>query len=285
MDTFVPLPNSKNDVDIHKLCMYGHIQELRVLLGIPDPNAPAAEAPKEGEEDPTSPDGSDDELDGGDSAVSPPNSPLGSPKGSPREPSVANLDSLDGLSSAGQTALSLCAAEGHLECLKVMLTQGADIGTPCSGGMQALHHGANRYQEACMEALIAGGADVNAPTDTGLTPTYISVTRGVLACVKMLVAAGGDVTFTTTQGGSLMHVATINGNVGLLTYLTEVSNTCKCVGRWLLVALDVLHKLFFCSFYLIFLLFHRWDWMSMLRMELAVHPFILRHRPINLQVH
>jgi hypothetical protein len=231
MEQVVPLPESKNDQDIHKICMYGHIQELRKLLGVPDPNAPK-DSPKgsDNEEDPTSPQGSDDELDGGDSAVSPPNSPGMSPSGSPlnspgRGESLV-LEGLDSLSATGQTALSLAAEEGHLNCLNLLLDLGADVSIPCSGGMQALHSAANTYKEACVKVLIEKGADVNAKTDTGLTPTYFSVCRGVLACLKLLVSAGGDIEYKTAQGGSLIHVAVINGNVGLLRYLTEVSLLC-----------------------------------------------------------
>jgi hypothetical protein len=238
MDQVIPLKDSKNDVDIHKLCMYGHIQELRELLGVANPNAPVADKDSGDGSNPASPNESDEEadLDGGNSAMSPPNSPgpgsptsvspPDSPKGSPLNSpgrSGPALEHLDRRSVTGQTALTLSAMEGHLECLKLLLEQGADIGATSAGGMTALHAAANRYQEACIKELLDAGADSNAETDLGLTPIYFSICRGVLACVKLLVNAGADVSFKTKQGGSLIHVAVINGNVGLIKYLTEVS--------------------------------------------------------------
>ena len=227
MDTFIPLADSKDDVNIHKLCTYGHVKELKELLGIVDVVRIEATAGEGDGDEPGTPRGSDDEadVDGEDSQVSPPNSPgPGSPVPG-ASPRIAEDVDIDGQSLAGQTALSLCAQEGHLDCLKILLTQGADLGAPSSGGLTALMAAANKYQEACMKALIEAGADVNAQSDTGLTPVYFSIVRGVLACLKLLVSAGGDMSFKTTQGGSFIHVAAINGNVGLMKYLTEVSRS------------------------------------------------------------
>jgi ankyrin repeat protein len=96
---------------------------------------------------------------------------------------------------ANWTALHYSAADGHAECVDILLQKGADPHPRHTGGATPLHYAAYEHHLRCVELLIAAGADVYAQGPSGTPLLYALINCGdlVIPCVELLIAAGSDI--------------------------------------------------------------------------------------------
>lgn len=68
------------------------------------------------------------------------------------------------LSQHGRNSLYMSAEEGRLDCLRYLLTRGADVDARDTDGRTSLHRACERGRAECAEAILDSGCDIHART-------------------------------------------------------------------------------------------------------------------------
>ena len=104
----------------------------------------------------------------------------------------------------GETALMTAALNGHLEIVRALLSQGAEVNQP---GWNALIYAATKGDVNIARLLIAYGADVHATADNGYTPLMMAAREGHAPMVALLLANGADPKAKTATGVTALTLA------------------------------------------------------------------------------
>ncbi|XP_060632229.2 ankyrin repeat domain-containing protein 53 [Anolis sagrei] len=99
-----------------------------------------------------------------------------------------NLPSLTGWCPV-HLVLSKENGDRALECLKFLISKGANVNVRNHNGMSPLHRAASEGHDKCVRALIRAGADVNAKDGEGQKPIDLARMWGQRACAKSLMDA------------------------------------------------------------------------------------------------
>lgn len=91
-----------------------------------------------------------------------------------------------------QTPLHISAACGHLSCVELLLTAGADRNCKSSTGCTPLFVSSSRNYPSCVSALLATDVQVDLADNYGRTPLMVAATYGHTAVVKLLLDAGAN---------------------------------------------------------------------------------------------
>jgi ankyrin repeat protein len=139
-----------------------------------------------------------------------------------RDPNLVHIK--DNNSDTGRTPLLWAAWEGQAECLRVLVSAGADIkSTEEWRGWTALISAAKKGNDlsggnlaygdhlSCVKQLISAGADVNKPDRPGNTPLLTALLYGRIDCAMALIAAGANVNAKLKDGSTpLWHAVQHN---------------------------------------------------------------------------
>ena len=112
-------------------------------------------------------------------------------------------------SSGADERLLAAAREGHLEVVRSLLEEGADVNEARGDGVTALHLAAGGGYRSVADALLTAGAAVNAGTRIGhYTPLHEAARAGHGDVVGRLLEAGADPNAATTSSGvTPLHLA------------------------------------------------------------------------------
>ena len=130
------------------------------------------------------------------------------------------------------TALSVSAGRGHLECMTLLLERGANVLAAGGDGGSPLHRAAMRGHAACVRALLSHGASVDQVDKTGDTPLSRAALSGHVKCLCVLLQFGASVNrsmkLRVDDGGDFyvgcdtpLHHACSNGHVDCVRLLVE----------------------------------------------------------------
>ena len=125
-----------------------------------------------------------------------------------------------------ETALHLAAANGHTECLELLMNRGASIGARAVFSRTALHYASFYGRVQAVTMLISLGADPNAVDDLDRDALTLGVSSGSLDTCRMLiqetrlrVSAVGETTAGRYLPLSPFHFAALMGRADLLEVL------------------------------------------------------------------
>lgn len=122
----------------------------------------------------------------------------------------------------GDTAMSLAAFEGHLECVKLLTSAGAPLELDGTG-WSPLSYAAFAGRKDVAEYLIGQGAKVNARAPNSMTPLMLAARNGHTDMVKLLLDNHADRELKTADNKTAREIA-IDGNQTVIAELLSRSD-------------------------------------------------------------
>ena len=123
------------------------------------------------------------------------------------------------LSDDGSTPLMLAAQYNYVNCVDLLLNEGADVNSVDNEGNTALLKAADKYES--LELLIQVSADVNVTNDKGSSPLMVALWEGTDKCAQLLIEAGAEVNHCNTEGITVLMQAAQYGYVNCLNCLIK----------------------------------------------------------------
>ena len=141
-------------------------------------------------------------------------------------------------------AYSCTDKNGHGKFVETLIQAGADVNKCDSFSCQQLL-GCSTYNAQCLDLLIKEGADVNTTFYKGQTLLMFCAERGNSCSLKLLIAAGADLEATDERGDTVLRKAAENRRPECVAALIEAGVNVNAVDRWNATAL--LHTTFGCG--------------------------------------
>ena len=111
-----------------------------------------------------------------------------------------------------QTALHYTALSGHVDVVKVLIQNDADVNAVDKDKWTPLHYAATKHVDVA-KVLIQNGADVNAVDKTKWTTLHSAASNGHLDLAKVLIQNGADVNAADKYNLTPLHESAFNGHV------------------------------------------------------------------------
>ncbi|XP_024247129.1 ankyrin repeat and SOCS box protein 10 isoform X2 [Oncorhynchus tshawytscha] len=112
------------------------------------------------------------------------------------------------------TPLHITAGRGFVDCLRHLLQRGASVDL-APGGSTALHEACQNGQPQCVKLLLSHGANSNAVSEDGLMPLHVCTSPESLVCAKHLLQFGAAINGQSLgEDNTPLHVAAQNGLPG-----------------------------------------------------------------------
>uniref|UniRef100_A0A8D8UEG3 RING-type E3 ubiquitin transferase n=1 Tax=Cacopsylla melanoneura TaxID=428564 RepID=A0A8D8UEG3_9HEMI len=121
----------------------------------------------------------------------------------------------------GHTALQAASQNGHVEVIKILLMNKADVEIEDKDGDRAVHHAAFGDEPNVVELLANAGADLNARNKRRQTALHIAVNKGHLSVVKTLLELGCHPSLQDSEGDTPLHDAISKKRDDMLTLLLD----------------------------------------------------------------
>ncbi|UCD27444.1 MAG: ankyrin repeat domain-containing protein [Planctomycetota bacterium] len=122
----------------------------------------------------------------------------------------------------GATLLHKAVHNGHIEIVKLLISQGADVNAGDAEGDTPLHYAvSNGYYEIARH-LVLKGADVNAKNRSfSETPLHVTTYFNYINIIKLLVSYGADVNALNKNNAIPLHHAAEIGTLNIVKYLVS----------------------------------------------------------------
>lgn len=121
----------------------------------------------------------------------------------------------------GETPLMEACKNGHVDCLRVLVKNGADVNVVGKYGKIPLMEACERGRVDCLRVLVENGANVNVVGKYGKTPLMERCERSDVDCLRILLENGADVNICCNNGSTPLMVACREQNVKLARLLVE----------------------------------------------------------------
>ena len=122
---------------------------------------------------------------------------------------------------SGVTPLHQAVAQGNLEQVRLLLSQGADVQATAHADSTPLLWAAARGHTAIVRLLLEHGAAVATPSSSQRTPLHWAALQGHEATARALLAAQAPVDVGDARGHTPLHLAAIAGHTPLARLLLD----------------------------------------------------------------
>lgn len=127
---------------------------------------------------------------------------------------------VDAKTHIGTTALMKAASRGHVNLVRMLLSEHADP-TEANWYGTALHGAAEAGQCETIRELLKTGMDVDYRSSFGRTPIQCAVEESHTSAVKLFLEKGADGNAVCWNGMMMQHVAALDGSEGIVRLLLE----------------------------------------------------------------
>ena len=120
--------------------------------------------------------------------------------------------------------MDACSNSGHLDNIKMLIQNGADIQASSSIGSTVLHFASALSNQEVIEFLLKSNEiSVNATDNFNQTPLmYACYDGGRLDNIKMLIQNGADTQASCSNGSTVLHFASRNSNQEVVEFLLNL---------------------------------------------------------------
>jgi ankyrin repeat protein len=123
---------------------------------------------------------------------------------------------------APRAAVAEAAQARHIEGVRALLKQGADVNAAQGDGMTALHWAATLGEGPMTGMLLYAGANPRATTRLGgYTPLHLAAQAGAAASIAPLLEAASEINARTATGATALMLASRAGNVDAVRLLVD----------------------------------------------------------------
>jgi ankyrin repeat protein len=124
------------------------------------------------------------------------------------------------------------ATRNNAAAIAVLLENGADVDFEDYGGNTALHYAAMSDATDAAEILLAAGANIEKIEDYGRTPLILCAReRGGPKTIKVLLEAGADIKAKDKFGATALHLASWRGKKEVVDILLDAGAPISAKGR------------------------------------------------------
>ncbi len=122
-----------------------------------------------------------------------------------------------------KTALISAAENGHFSCLCALLEAGASITLATTMGRNALIAAAQYGESKCLHEILkkASKSFINCTNQDGESALFLAAENGHLECVKLLLEYDSNVESTRNDGKNILMAAASSGSAECVEYLIE----------------------------------------------------------------
>ncbi|XP_065390069.1 ankyrin repeat domain-containing protein 29 isoform X3 [Macaca fascicularis] len=112
----------------------------------------------------------------------------------------------------GTTLLMVAAYAGHIDCVRELVLQGADINLQRESGTTALFFAAQQGHNDVVRFLFGFGASTEFRTKDGATALFLAAQGGYLDVIRLLLASGAKVNQPRQDGTAPLWIASQMGH-------------------------------------------------------------------------
>ena len=142
----------------------------------------------------------------------------------------------------GSTPIIEAAGQNHVEIIKYLKRNGADIEVKNLAGLNALHTAAENGHVKSLEVLVKLGANIDKRTDNTSTALFLASYRNYADAVKWLLDHEADIDAATDWGFTALLVAARNDNVEPMKVLLDANSNIEHVDQYGNTALAIAAK-------------------------------------------
>lgn len=132
-------------------------------------------------------------------------------------------------SGGGGTTLSWAAFIGHLETVKLLIDNNADVNIKSVDGKTPLMEASWNGHIAIVKLLLDKGADINTTDNIGITALFEAIDYGhkeqYPQIVKLLIDKGANLNTKDKYGEKVLRWATVNGHTEIVELIKSYENT------------------------------------------------------------
>ncbi len=121
----------------------------------------------------------------------------------------------------GDTPLIFASSIDHIECVKLLIEKGAIIDKANKASLTSLLWASREDSIECVKLLIEKGADINKTDKDNNTSLILASTYGHIECVKLLIENRADINNTDKDGNTSLTLASSNGHFECVKLLIE----------------------------------------------------------------
>ena len=121
--------------------------------------------------------------------------------------------------TSGYSALMLSSKFNKLDCVKLLIEEGASTEIRNKNGFTALMLAAANNNLACMEVLLSAGANIEAKDNYGITSLMYAATGNRIEALKLLLDWGALTESIHDGGSTALMKASEKGNIGAVDVL------------------------------------------------------------------
>ncbi|XP_034018493.1 ankyrin repeat and SOCS box protein 2-like [Thalassophryne amazonica] len=143
------------------------------------------------------------------------------------------------MSHERETALYKACERNSPAMVAALLNHGAEINTPCIQGWTALQEATCRNNVEILEMLLKAGAKHNLTNIYGITPLFTAAQSGQLAALRFLLKHGADINSQASDGATPLYEAAKNGHEEIVELLLSQNADANKPGKTGLLPLHI----------------------------------------------